>query len=234
MRQSRQNSRPKPATLHSSQVNSRSEKYQWEFLALGANQDAIASAARMGVPHFVFASSSSVYGPDTPQPAEESTPANPCSPYALNKLHGEQWGRLYSRLHGLRFVALRFFSVWAPGQRADLALEAFRRRIEAGQPVIINGDGTQRRDLTHVADVARAIELALRWPGPGSVVLNVGTGRNYSVMDMLEAVRKAAAPLVEHQAPHPADVPETLASITAAGAQLGWQPRIFFPDGADS
>ena len=99
-------------------------------------------------PQFVFASSSSVYGPEMPLSAEESTPANPCSPYALTKLHGEQWGRLYSRLHGLRFLALRFFSVWGPGQRPDLALEAFRRRIEAGQPVIINGDGTQRRDLT--------------------------------------------------------------------------------------
>jgi UDP-glucuronate 4-epimerase len=189
---------------------------------------------RMGIPHFVFASSSSVYGPDTPLPAEESTQTNPCSPYALTKLHGEQWGRLYSRLHGLRFLALRFFSVWGPGQRSDLALEAFRRRIEAGQPVIINGDGSQRRDLTHVADVARAVELALRWRGPGATVLNVGTGRNHSVMDMLEAAREAATPRVEHQAPHPADVPETLASITAAGAQLGWQPRIFFPDGPDS
>ena len=189
---------------------------------------------RMGVPRFVFASSSSVYGPETPMPAEESTPANPCSPYALTKLHGEQWGRLYARLHGLRFVALRFFSVWGPGQRPDLALEAFRRRIEAGQPVIINGDGSQRRDLTHVADVARAIELALRWPGPGFTVLNVGTGRNHSVMDMLDAARRTATPLVVHQAAHPADVPETLASTTAAGVQIGWQPRIFFPDGADS
>ena len=188
---------------------------------------------RMGIPHFVFASSSSVYGPETPLPAEESTPANPCSPYALTKLHGEQWGRLYARLHGLRFMALRFFSVWGPGQRPDLALEAFRRRIEAGQPVIINGDGSQRRDLTHVADVARAVELALRWRGPGAVVLNVGTGRNHSVMDMLAAAREAAPPLVEHQAPHPADVPETLASITAAEALLGWQPRIFFPDEPD-
>ena len=188
---------------------------------------------RMGIPHFVFASSSSVYGPDTPLPAEETTQANPSSPYALTKLHGEQWGRLYARLHGLRFVALRFFSVWGPGQRPDLALEAFRRRIEAGQPVVINGDGSQRRDLTHVADVARAVELALRWRGPGAVVLNVGTGRNHSVLDMLAAARKTATPLVEHQAPHPADVPETLASITAAGAQLGWQPRIFFPDEPD-
>jgi UDP-glucuronate 4-epimerase len=77
---------------------------------------------RMEVPAFVFASSSSVYGPDTPLPAREDHPANPCSPYALTKLHGEQWGALYARQHGLRFLALRFFSVWGPGQRPDLAL----------------------------------------------------------------------------------------------------------------
>ena len=186
---------------------------------------------RMAVPTFVFASSSSVYGPDTPLPAREDYPANPCSPYALTKLHGEQWGHLYARQHGLRFLALRFFSVWGPGQRPDLALESFRRRIEAGQPVIIHGDGSQRRDLTHVSDVARAVGLALRWQGTGSVVLNVGTGRNHSVMDMLEAARQTATPLVEHQTAHPADVPETLASLRAIGAELGWQPRIYFPDG---
>jgi len=200
-----------------------------------------------GIKHFVFASSSSVYGPDTPLPAEETATPAPCSPYALTKLHGEQWGRLYSRLHGLRFIALRFFSVWGPGQRPDLALETFRRNIEAGQPVIINGDGSQRRDLTHVDDVARAVELALHWPGPGSAVLNVGTGKNHSVMDMLEAVTKSTAtlhfsgsnftnftPSVTHQNAHPADVPETRASLVAVRKTLGWQPLIFFPTQAVS
>jgi UDP-glucuronate 4-epimerase len=200
-----------------------------------------------GIPHFVFASSSSVYGPDTPLPAEETTTPDPCSPYALTKLHGEQWGRLYSRLHGLRFLALRFFSVWGPGQRSDLALESFRRRIEAGEPVIIHGDGSHRRDLTHVEDVARAVELALHWPGPGADVLNIGTGKNHSVMDMLDAARKAAAalqisgssfthftPPVVHQNPHPADVPETRASLVAVGKKIGWNPRIFFPETAAS
>ena len=187
-----------------------------------------------GIGRFVFASSSSVYGPETPLPASEDGPTDPCSPYALTKLQGEQWGRLYARLHDLRFVALRFFSVWGPGQRPDLALEAFSRRIAAGLPVVINGDGSQRRDLTHVWDVARAVELALRWPGPGSVVLNVGTGRNHSVLDMAKAAAKTVTPRLEHQAAHPADVPETLASIRAVGAELGWQPRIFFPDEPES
>ena len=142
-------------------------------------------------------------------------------------------------------MALRFFSVWGPGQRRDLALEAFRRRIEAGQPVTIHGDGTQRRDLTHVADVARAVELALRWQGSGAVVLNVGTGRNHSVLDMLETARKAVGKTsnpgsgftafytpVNHLPAHPADVPETLASLAAVGKELGWSPRILFPETA--
>ena len=186
------------------------------------------------VPTFVFASSSSVYGPDVPLPAKEDGPVSPMSPYALTKLHAEQWGQLYARLHGLRFVALRFFSVWGPGQRPDLALEKFRRQVTAGETVKIHGDGSQRRDLTHVEDVARAVGLALRWNGTGSLVLNVGTGRNHSVSDMLEAVKKwtGFTPRVEHGTPHPADVPETLASLVAVGRELGWQPSIFFPNEA--
>ena len=101
-------------------------------------------------------------------------------------------------------------------------------------PDLTSSSAILRKIATHVAVVARAIELALRWRGPGSLVLNAGTGRNHSVMDMLAAARKTATPQVEHQAQHPADVPETLASITAVGTQLGWQPRILFPEGADS
>jgi UDP-glucuronate 4-epimerase len=185
-----------------------------------------------GISRFVLASSSSVYGPDTPLPAEESAVPCPQSPYALTKLHAEQWGRLYAQLHGLNFLALRFFSVWGPGQRPDLALEAFRRKIEAGQPVIIHGDGSQRRDLTHVSDVARAVELALRWPGPGSAVLNLGTGTNHSVLDMLATVTPpGSTPRIDYRPANPADVPATLADIQSSKKELGWTPRITFPNG---
>ena len=185
-----------------------------------------------GIDRFVLASSSSVYGPDTPLPAEECATLGPQSPYALTKLHAEQWGQLYAQLHGLNFLALRFFSVWGPGQRPDLALEAFRRKLAAGQPVVINGDGSQRRDLTHVSDVARAVELALRWPGPGADVLNVGTGRNHSVLDMLAAVTPpGSTPRIDYRPANPADVPATLADAKSAQKELGWTPRIAFPNG---
>ena len=187
---------------------------------------------RFGTPTFVFASSFSVYGPDTPLPAVETSPPDPCSPYALTKLHGEHWGRLYAKLHGLNFIALRFFSVWGRGQRHDLALEAFRRKIEAGQPVVINGDGSQRRDLTHVSDVARAVELALHWPGPGADVLNIGTGTNHSVLDMLAAVTPpGSTPRIDYRPANPADVPATLAGIKSAKKHLGWTPKFTFPNG---
>lgn len=220
-------------------------KLEYEFTNVIGTIRLLEHCRRNGIPQFVFASSSSVYGPATPLPFIETATPAPCSPYALTKLHGEDWGRLYSSLHGLRFLALRFFSVWGPGQRPDLALESFRRSIEAGEPITIHGDGSQRRDLTHVADVTRAVELALHWPGPGSAVLNVGTGENHSVMDMLEAARKSVAalrfsqsdftdftPQVTHGSPHPADVPETRAALTVAGKELGWTPRIFFPNEA--
>ncbi len=189
-------------------------------------------------PVFVFASSSSVYGPRSPLPFTEGEKEDPCSPYALTKLQCEQWGGMFAKLHGVRFVALRFFSVWGPGQRPDLALEAFRRRLAAGEPVVINGDGSTKRDLTHVYDVKRAVEMAVRWQGQGAVTLNVGTGCNHTVLEMLGLAKLTCGgvkcftrftPQIDHRPPHPADVPETLASLEAVGRELGWSPLISFP-----
>ena len=153
-------------------------KLDYEFTNVIGTIRLLEHCRRMGIPHFVFASSSSVYGPDAPLPFSEDGPTNPRSPYALTKLHCEHWGQLYSKLHDIRFIALRFFSVWGPGQRPDLAMEAFRRRIEKGQPIIINGDGSQRRDLTHVFDVVRAVGLAIHWQGEGATALHIGTGKH--------------------------------------------------------
>ena len=215
-------------------------KLDYEFTNVIGTIRLLEHCRRIGIPHFVFASSSSVYGPDAPLPFSEDGPTNPRSPYALTKLHCEHWGQLYSKLHDIRFIALRFFSVWGPGQRPDLAMEAFRRRIEKGQPIIINGDGSQRRDLTHVFDVVRAVELAIHWQGEGATALNIGTGENHSVMDMAKA---AAAlhfsgssftdftPAATHENPHPADLPETRASLINTRKTLNWEPGIFFPIG---
>ena len=183
-------------------------------------------------PRFIFASSSSVYGPTVGSPSSEDDPLSPCSPYALTKQQGEQWGRLYAQLHNLDFVALRLFAVWGEGQRPDLALESFRRKILAGETITIHGDGSQRRDLTHVSDVARAVEAAIRWSGSGFEVFNIGTGTNHSVNDMLRAAEQwtGLKAKVEYGPEHPADVPATLADVGKAWDMLGWKAHVRFPD----
>jgi UDP-glucuronate 4-epimerase len=152
------------------------------------------------------------------------------SPYALTKAQGEQWGELYSGLHGIRFIALRFFTVWGEGQRQDLALAAFSKALREGRPVRVNGDGHQRRDLTHVSDVARAVALAVRYQGADFAAFNVGTGWNHSVLEMVKAAerftgQKAA---IEHGPAHPIDVPETRASTVKSRIALGWHAETRF------
>jgi nucleoside-diphosphate-sugar epimerase len=123
------------------------------------------------------------------------------------------------------------FAVWGEGQRPDLALESFRREIESGETVTIHGDGEQRRDLTHVSDVARAVEAALAWEGKGFEVFNVGTGRNFSVREMLRVVEGwvGMSARVEYGPAHAADVPGTLADVTKVKEILGWEARVGFP-----
>ena len=185
------------------------------------------------IPRFVFASSSSVYGPDSPTPFAEDGLTDPCSPYALTKLQAEQWCRLYARQHGIQVCALRFFSVWGPGQRPDLALESFQRAIEQDRPVTVLGDGSHRRDLTHVSDVVRAIELAIGFQGAGFETFNVGTGQNHSVMDMVAhaAAKAGKEPTIIHHPAHPADVQQTLADPRKSQNLLGFTPLHPFTGG---
>ena len=187
-------------------------------------------ARHRGVKRFIFASSSSVYGATKGTPSTEDDPLSPCSPYALTKVQGEQWGQLYAGKHGIDFIALRLFAVWGDGQRPDLALESFRRKILAGETITIHGDGSQRRDLTHVSDVARAVERALDWEGSGFEVFNIGTGRNHSVNDMLRAAEAwtGMTTEVKYGPAHPADVPGTLADVRKAREVLGWEARMAF------
>lgn len=188
-------------------------------------------AKQRGVKRFIFASSSSVYGATDGTPSAEDDPLSPCSPYALTKVQGEHWGRLYAEKYGIDFIALRLFAVWGDGQRPDLALESFRRKILSGETITIHGDGSQRRDLTHVSDVARAVEKTIAWKGSGFEVFNIGTGRNHSVNDMLRAAESwtKMTTEVKYGPSHPADVPATLADARKAREVLEWEALVAFP-----
>ncbi|MCW1923978.1 NAD-dependent epimerase/dehydratase family protein [Luteolibacter arcticus] len=187
-------------------------------------------ARQREVKRVIFASSSSVYGATDGTPSAEDDPLSPCSPYALTKVQGEQWGELYARKYGIDFLALRLFAVWGDGQRPDLALESFRRKILARETITIHGDGSQRRDLTHVSDVARAVEKSIAWTGHGFEVFNIGTGTNHSVNDMLRAAEAWAGMTTEvkYGPAHPADVPTTLADVRKAREVLGWKAEVRF------
>lgn len=175
---------------------------------------------------FVLASTSSVYGEGT-GPLRESGPTRPVSPYGITKLAAEHLARLYHRQFGVPVVIVRYFSVYGPRQRPDMAFRIFIDQALHGRPVTVFGNGILKRDFTFVDDVVEATWLAARRGQPGETY-NVGGGSSISVM---EAVSVLAALLgrrlhVELQAQvPPGDMAETRADIEKARRQLGYRPR---------
>jgi UDP-glucose 4-epimerase len=193
---------------------------------------AILEAARVaGVRRVVLASSSSVYGAAVTLPTPETTPPQPASPYAVSKLAAEHYARVYAELHGLSTLSLRFFNVYGPGQSPDgpyaqLVPRALEARRTGSRPVVY-GDGLQSRDLVFVEDVAAAVLAAVERPEVTGV-LNVGSGRAHTVLDVLAAV---GTPPPVHVEARPGDVPHTWADIRAITGALGWRPRVGLADG---
>jgi nucleoside-diphosphate-sugar epimerase len=189
------------------------------------------AARAAGVRRVVYSGSSSVYGEQPQSPLSETMTPNPLSPYALQKLMGEEYARLFHRLYGLGAVSLRYFSVYGP--RMDLegayatVIGAFIRARLQGRPLEIRGDGGQRRDFTHVRDVVRANLAAMDCAlGDGSAV-NVGRGRALSVNRIAELV---GGPRV-NVAPRPGEPRDTLADLTRSRAILGWSPEVDTEEG---
>jgi UDP-glucuronate 4-epimerase len=177
--------------------------------------------------HVVFASSSSVYGvnPDVPW-REDAHVLAPISPYASTKISGELLGHVYSRLFGIRFVALRFFTVYGPRQRPDLAIHKFARLMLEGRAVSMYGDGTSRRDYTFVDDVVTGIRGAIAYTDTDFEVFNLGNHRTVSLLEMVRGLEDALGrPADIRWLPaQPGDVPQTWADIGKARARLGFEP----------
>lgn len=188
-----------------------------------------------GVRRVVFASSSSVYGDSTPLPAREDAPAlSPESPYAASKRAAELVAEAVTKhTPGLACAGLRFFTVYGPRQRPDLAVTRFVRAALAGRPLTIHGDGTMRRDLTHVEDIARGVLAALERAPEGFRVYNLGASNPVDLRELVRAIGEAAGlvPLVEHAPAPPGDVRATYADIARAKEELGWEPRVGLVEG---
>ena len=195
---------------------------------------AILEAARMsGVGRIVYASSSSVYGNQPAYPCTESVKVQPFSPYGVTKLAGEHLCQLYSENYGLATVALRYFTVYGPRQRPDMAFSKFIRAALAGQPVTVTGDGLQVRDFTYVGDVVAATVAAGSAAVDSGTVLNISGGDSVTVLEVLDMLADAAeVDLRITQTPAvPGDVLRTGGSNDAARAVLGWTPRVGVKEG---
>lgn len=192
-------------------------------------------AARVtGVERFVFASSSSVYGVCKTVPfSEEFHLTQTISPYAATKIAGEFLCSTYAHLYRMRIVALRYFTVYGPRQRPDLAIHQFTRRIHAGKPIDQFGDGTTRRDYTYIDDIIQGTMAALAYQGPMFDIFNLGESETIELKDLILAIeavvgRKAQINRLSEQ---PGDVPLTCADISKARKLLGYNPETPFREG---
>lgn len=186
------------------------------------------AARRAGVKKFILASSSSVYGVNAKVPFCETDPIfTPISPYAASKLACEAIGHVYHHLYGLDIVMLRFFTVYGPRQRPDLAIHKFARLIHAGQGVPVFGDGSTARDYTYISDILDGV-LACTRREFGYEIFNLGESQTVKLHHLIELLENALnqKARIQRLPPQPGDVPLTCADIAKAQAQLGYAPRV--------
>lgn len=194
-------------------------------------------ARRAGVRRVVLGSSSSVYGDATPAPFAEDAPAvQPISPYAASKRAAELVAHAFAHLYALRLICLRFFTVYGPRQRPDLAIHQFTDRIARGLPVRMHGDGFSERDYTYISDAVAGVVAAVDWtarPGAAWTVVNVGGGERVRLDRLLALIGRAVGrePIVERHPDQPGDVRITAAGLASAERELSYQPRVGIEEG---
>jgi UDP-glucose 4-epimerase len=203
-----------------------------EHNVLGTQRLLEAVRSRGGVERFVAASSSSIYGAPTRFPTPEDEPARPLSPYGVTKVATESLLRAYEASFGISTVALRYFTVYGPRQRPDMAIHRFFEAARAGTPVPIYGDGAQTRDFTYVDDAVSATIAALSRPAR-ELAYNVGGGHRISVSELLDAIADVAGRPVErrHVDIQPGDPRDTSADTSCAARDLGYAPATALLDG---
>jgi UDP-glucuronate 4-epimerase len=195
------------------------------------------AAHRAGVSRIAFGSSSSIYGDSTPSPFREDAAAvEPLSQYAATKRAGELLIRAVAPIYGFRCAALRFFTVYGPRQRPDLAIHAFARRMVEGEMITLFGDGTQARDYTYCDDIVAGVLSAVAWTetAPAGVeIFNLGGNRSVPTEAMVAEIGRALGvePKIDWAPMQPGEVQQTAADLTKSGAVLGYAPKTPFPEG---
>ena len=188
-----------------------------------------------GVEHFILASSSSVYGVDPNVPwKEKERGIQPISPYAASKLAAEGFAQVYAHLHGMKVTALRFFTVYGPRQRPDLAIHQFFRKIISGTPIQQFGDGTTRRDYTFVDDIISGVRRAIdRSHGGPFEIYNLGNSETIMLCELIAAIEQEIGQkaIIDLKPEQPGDVPQTFADVSKAGGHFGYKPTTSIREG---
>jgi UDP-glucuronate 4-epimerase len=194
----------------------------------------ILEAARLtGVKKITIASSSSVYGVNSKVPFAEVDPIFAAiSPYAASKLACEALGHVYHHVYGMDVAMLRFFTVYGPRQRPDLAIHKFAKLINAGKPIPVFGDGSTARDYTYVTDTVDGV-IACTQKQLGFEIFNLGESQTVTLSYLIELIEKELGKksIIDRQSPQPGDVPITFADVSKARAKLGYHPHIKIEQG---
>jgi len=201
---------------------------------LAATQRLLEAAKDRPLRKIIYASSSSVYGLTPDLPMTETSPLVPISPYGVTKLGAEQLSFLYHKNHGLPIVSLRFFTVYGPGQRPDMAFHKFFKAILENREIPVFGDGTQTRDFTYIDDIVEALRSAEQ-NGPAGEVYNIGGGHRERLADLFPIFEDITGQPVKIRRVEvqKGDAPHTFASIAKARQDLGFTPRMPLHDGLE-
>jgi UDP-glucuronate 4-epimerase len=207
---------------------------KYQRVNVGGTQNLLELAREWGVKQFVFACSSSVYGTNPNVPWSENEPGLlPISPYASTKMSCELLGHVYSHLYGIRFIGLRFFTVYGPRQRPDLAIHKFAKLISEGKSIPFYGDGSTSRDYTFIEDIVAGVRAAIDYTESPYEVINLGNDEPVTLLELVDTVAAAVGKeaVLERLPDQPGDVPHTRADIAKAERLLGYRPLTPFADG---
>jgi UDP-glucuronate 4-epimerase len=199
----------------------------YQDVNVAGTQNLLEFARQKEIKQFIFGSSSSVYGINEHVPWTEEEKLMPISPYASTKLSCEMLGHVYSHLHGIRFLALRFFTVYGPAQRPDLAIHKFFNSILKGDAIPVFGDGSTSRDYTFVEDTIQGIEAAIDYKDTDFEIINLGNRQTVTLSQLIEAIENVCGKkaIVDRQPEQPGDVPQTYANIARAQKLLNYHPK---------
>ena len=210
----------------------------YERVNVGGTYNLLELCREFKVGRCIFGSSSSVYGATDRVPfCEEDAKLQPISPYAATKLAGELAGYTYAHLHSMVVICLRFFTVYGPRQRPDLAIHKFTALMEAGQPIPVFGDGSMGRDYTYVDDIVHGIESSLAYQplagGAPFEIFNLGNSHPIRLTELIEHLESATGrrAVLDSKPLQPGDVPLTWANLDKSSRLLGYSPQISFAEG---